>query len=331
MRNYNDQPRFVITPDVLRLVAALDEFKGQWLAFRNMPAESLGAMEQQAITQGTAAGIRLGGGDVTDRQVTEILTGADEAPKAETSSVVAYAKVLRMLTSSYASIPFSELHIKQLHGVLAAPGDGDKHGEYRQDGDGNIAEEMHNLVAWTETALDEGRLHPLLVIAYFMLGFLDIRPFAQDNQRLVRHLVFLLMLKKGYDFMRCYALAAVLEEEQSLFQQGLEEGLQRLRSDNVIDEAWLLAFGQILRRQTRHVRDVLVGVRRTAGRHGLEQEILKHVRSHGQTTNKLIQSATGANRNTIKVHLRKLVDTGELVRHGTGKGSCYTLGAVSFF
>ncbi|MDH3360296.1 MAG: hypothetical protein OEL55_05435, partial [Desulfobulbaceae bacterium] len=72
-----DQPRFVISPDVLRLVAALDEFKGQWLAFRNMPAESLAVMEQQAITQGTAAGLRLGGLDITNDQVAAIIMGTD--------------------------------------------------------------------------------------------------------------------------------------------------------------------------------------------------------------------------------------------------------------
>ncbi|MDH3394241.1 MAG: hypothetical protein OEL66_09540, partial [Desulfobulbaceae bacterium] len=137
MKTYNEQPRFVITADVLRLVAALDEFKGQWLAFRNMPPESLSAMEQQAVTQGTAAGIRLGGGDVTDAQVAAILAGNEDSTSTpESGAVVAYAKVLRLITSSYASIPFSEVHIKQLHGVLAGPGGGEGLGEYRQDGDG---------------------------------------------------------------------------------------------------------------------------------------------------------------------------------------------------
>jgi DNA-binding transcriptional regulator PaaX len=34
---------------------------------------------------------------------------------------------------------------------------------------------------------------------------------------------------------------------------------------------------------------------------------------------------TGANRNTIKVHLRRLVQAGRLVRRGAGRGTWYTL------
>ena len=35
---------------------------------------------------------------------------------------------------------------------------------------------------------------------------------------------------------------------------------------------------------------------------------------------------TGANRNTLKVHLRSLVEKRHLARHGTGKDSWYALG-----
>jgi len=34
---------------------------------------------------------------------------------------------------------------------------------------------------------------------------------------------------------------------------------------------------------------------------------------------------TGANRNTIKIHLKKLVETGHLTRRGVGRGTWYDL------
>lgn len=332
MRDYMDQSRFHVTPDILRLAAALDEFKGQWLAFRNLPPELIADLEHQAIVKATAAGIRLAGQKVSDTQVAAILAVRGEADRSNDDARIAgYAKVIRTVTYTYGSIPFTADHIKKLHRVMADPGAGVRYGEYRRDEDEEIDSAMQQLVDWVESSLAEGRLHPLLIIAAFMIEFLNIRPFAADNTRLSRLLLLLLLLKCGYDFTRYYALNSVIEEEAELFQQGLDEGLQRLQNDNIISAAWLLAFLQILRRQTRHIRDSLVELRRTVGRHDLEQKIIKYVRRHGQATNKLIQGATGANRNTIKVHLRKLVESGELIRHGRGKSCCYTLGVTLIF
>jgi len=38
-----------------------------------------------------------------------------------------------------------------------------------------------------------------------------------------------------------------------------------------------------------------------------------------------IVQLTGANRNTLKQHLRKLVELGHLAQHGSGRGARYAL------
>ncbi len=48
--------------------------------------------------------------------------------------------------------------------------------------------EMEALVAWTRKTLDEEALHPLLVIAVFIVAFLAIHPFQDGNGRLSRML-----------------------------------------------------------------------------------------------------------------------------------------------
>ena len=45
---------------------------------------------------------------------------------------------------------------------------------------------METLVAWTRKALDEEALHPLLIIAVFVVTFLAIHPFQDGNGRLSR-------------------------------------------------------------------------------------------------------------------------------------------------
>ena len=328
MTTFSDPPRFIITPAVLRVVAAIDEFKGGWAALGDLPPERLDELEQRAVCRAVAAGIRLGGGAISDQQVESVLAGEVASARfGVTDNIAGYAKVLRLLTTSFASIPFTEHHLKQFHRVLATPGGGGNRGEFRHEDGGRIAGQMRQLLAWAAGAQEEEQLHPLLVVAAFVLRFQAICPFAEDNERLARLLALLLLLKSDYGFLRYHPLPAVIEEQRAGYDQWLQEGIARLRGDNVIAEPWLLSFFTVLLRQTDHVRAAVIRARRQTSRHGLEQQIIDHVRSQGQATNKLIQTATGANRNTIKVRLGKLVAEGDLVRHGSGKGSRYTLAA----
>ena len=51
--------------------------------------------------------------------------------------------------------------------------------------------------------------------------------------------------------------------------------------------------------------------------------ILEMAKVHGRITNGQIVDFTGANRNTVKKHLRALVLSNHLVQHGSGKATWY--------
>ena len=55
----------------------------------------------------------------------------------------------------------------------------------------------------------------------------------------------------------------------------------------------------------------------------LSEKLLGIVNEHGHVTVREAAALTNANRNTIKDHLRKLVDAGRLVRRGQGRGTWY--------
>ena len=54
-------------------------------------------------------------------------------------------------------------------------------------------------------------------------------------------------------------------------------------------------------------------------------KIIEFVREHGRATMAEAVRVTGANRNTLKVHLRSLLEKRHLARYGIGKGSWYGL------
>ena len=62
--------------------------------------------------------------------------------------------------------------------------------------------EIEALVTWTRKALDEEALHPLLIVAVFIVAFLAIHPFQDGNRRLSRVLTSLLLLRTGYAYCR---------------------------------------------------------------------------------------------------------------------------------
>ena len=99
----------------------------------------------------------------------------------------------------------------------------------------------------------------------------------------------------------------------------------------------------VARAGRRHVQCTLDSVHRLLDRHRdrvavkvelekqtvdyppLQRSILETVREHGTVNAALLIRATGANRNTLKDNLRKLVDRGVLERTGQKRGTRYRL------
>jgi len=57
----------------------------------------------------------------------------------------------------------------------------------------------------------------------------------------------------------------------------------------------------------------------------LSLRIVDQVRDHGRVTIGDAVTLTGANRHTLKEHLRMLVERRHLVQHGVGRGTWYSL------
>ena len=57
----------------------------------------------------------------------------------------------------------------------------------------------------------------------------------------------------------------------------------------------------------------------------LALQIVEFAREHGRVTIGEIIKLTGASRNTLKQHLRGLVERGMLDQHGSGRGVWYSL------
>jgi Fic family protein len=253
---------------------------------------------------------------------------------------------MEMIFGSYGEIPLSENHILQLHGVLLKYSEKDaRHrGHYKSlpnsveaFGDnghslGVVFETaspfdtprlMQGLVDWTRTALETGQHHPLLIIIVFVVRFLAIHPFQDGNGRLSRALSTLLLLRSGYGYVPYSSLERVVEDNKDEYYRTLRRAQATLDSDESRLNEWISFFVSCLAKQKDALARKVEAERLMTPLAPLSQELLGIVDSHGRVTVRQAVTLTGANRNTLKHHLRQLVTTGRLVQRGTGRGTWY--------
>ncbi len=349
------EPIVTITKDILALIAQIDEFKGAWKAIGTLAPERLNALKKIATIESVGSSTRIEGVKMTDQQVEALLSGLDTRSfrSRDEQEVAGYADAMRLVFESFEQIPLTENHIKQLHRVLLQYSSKDERhrGEYKKlpnhveafDHNGkslgvifetaspfDTPMTMQSLIAWTNQSFDQKELHPLLIIAIFTVHFLAIHPFQDGNGRLSRILTTLLLLQNGYLYVPYSSLEAVVEQNKEGYYLALRKAQGTLNRGDDNLGAWLLFFLNCMKKQKDNLAAKLERERLMIKLSELSSIILQVVKDHGRATISDIQAITQANRNTIKVRLRELVNDRYLIQQGKGKATLYLPGERLF-
>ncbi|MBW2256460.1 MAG: Fic family protein [Deltaproteobacteria bacterium] len=340
--------RLHIDAQLLRSIADLDEFKGRWEVLGNLAPERLTALKRIATIESIGSSTRIEGSRLSDDEVERLLAGLDVRSfgTRDEQEVAGYAELMALVFDSYPEISLTENHIRQLHGVLLKHSKKDEHhrGHYKTlpnsveafDHHGrsigvifetaspfDTPRMMEQLVGWTRFALDADSHHPLLVIGVFVVRFLAIHPFQDGNGRLSRALTTLLMLGAGYGHVPYSSLERIVEENKDAYYLALRRAQSTLDEDESRLGEWIAFFVKCLVQQKNVLIRKLDEERLMAPLAPLSEKLLGIVREHGRVTVREAVALTGANRNTIKVHLQQLVRAGRLVQRGRGRGTWY--------
>lgn len=340
-----------ITPEILNLIAEIDEFKGAWRALGQLAPEQLIALKKVATIESIGSSTRIEGSKLTDTEV-EVLLGnlaINKFSSRDEQEVAGYAAVMNLIFQHFDLIPLNESYIQQLHQELLEFSEKDSwhRGRYKKtanhveafaaDGKslGIVFEtaspfetpiRMNDLVSWTNQAMAEKRLHPLLITAIFVVEFLAIHPFQDGNGRLSRLLTTYLLLKFGYAFTPYSSLEAVIEQNKEIYYLALRQTQATLNNATPNWQPWIVFFLKSLRQQKQRLELKLEREKILLNKlPELSLLILELTKSRGRITIKEIVAITNANRNTIKKHLESLVDNNYLNKNGVGKGSWYSL------
>ncbi|WCK69156.1 Fic family protein [Agrobacterium tumefaciens] len=340
-----------ITPEILSLIAEIDEFKGAWRAIGRIAPERLSSLRRVATIESVGSSTRIEGARLTDREVEKLLANIRLGPftTRDEQEVAGYAEVMETIFSAYEAISFTENHIRQLHRDLLAHSTKDERhrGAYKtlsnnveafnEKGESNgivfetaspsdTPRRMQELIAWLDEQGREKRLHPLLVVAIFVVVFLEIHPFQDGNGRLSRILTTLLLLRGGYAYVPYSSLESIIEQSKESYYISLRRTQGTIRNTDPDWNPWIEFFLRALHRQKTRLEKKMERERIIlADMPELSVTLLELAREHGRITVAEAARITDASRHTIKDHLKALVDQGHLVLHGAGRGAWYGL------
>ncbi len=338
-----------LTHELQALFSELDEFKGAWRALSTIAPERLKALRHVATVESIGSSTRIEGSKLSDREIERLLGNLqiERFGSRDEQEVAGYAEVMETVFRAWSEITLTENHVKQLHRDLLQFSDKDERhrGNYKNlrndvgafDANGKMVgivfetatpfdtpRKMTELIAWLNEVRETRRLHPLIVVAVFVVVFLEIHPFQDGNGRLSRILTTLLLLHAGFTYVPYSSLESVIEQSKEAYYLALRQTQGTIRTEIPNWQPWLLFFLRALQQQKRRLA---MKVEREKGALAMLPElavqILDYVRDQGRVTTRDMVREHGASPNTLKSTFGSLVDKGLLLRHGAGRSTWY--------
>ena len=354
MRNMMSKllPKDKIVPDhkTFMAIAEIDRFTGGWQATQALAPDRLQAAKRVAMVMSVGASTRIEGTQMTNAEVEELLFRKKQKSfnKHDEQEVAGCAKALRVVLDRYTHIPLTENNIKQLHDIMMqySPKDERHRGHYKKTPNrvesfdhtgkslGVVFETatpfetpamMEGLVHWYNKQADSNKQHPLLLIATFIVVFLAIHPFSDGNGRISRLLTTLLLLNAGYLWVAYSSMESIIEEHREEYYFSLRTTQKTLHSAQKNWQPWLTFFiAKAMLNQKNNLANLLREEQALQeSMPTLSRRILDLVVVRGEVSVQDIVAELGANRNTVRTHLRRLTAQRHLQLIGKGRGARY--------
>jgi Fic family protein len=326
-------------------LSQLDRFDAQWQAIERREQKTLKELKSIATVRSVGASTRIEGSHLSDKEVEVLIENLDikKLTERDQQEVAGYYETLNLIGESYRDIPVGEGSIRQLHNILMkySSKDGYHKGNYkinsnrveRTEVDGSktpifetsppgwaTQDAMAQLIDWYN---NDSTTHPLIRAALFVYEFLSIHPFQDGNGRLSRLLATLLLMKSGYVWIEYVSFEHEIEHRKKEYYQRLMEA-QRDRPGEDVTE-WVYFFldclkniqGQLLQKVKEKEKRESVGVR--------EQHIYAMVENNPGISSGEIAERLKIPSSTVKRVLADLVSSRNLIVHGAGRGTGYSI------
>lgn len=345
MREYNYSPEWekLLTPEIISMLSAIHEFKGEQNLFIEAKSDTLSQLLEIAKIQSTEASNKIEGIYTSDERLKKLLANKTTPQSRSEQEIAGYRDVLTTIHENHDYIPVRPGIILQLHRDLYKFSGKSIGGTYKNsdnviaedDGQGHRSVRFQPVPAWETprsvealcAAFDDAMNHsdadPLLIIPMFVLDFLCIHPFNDGNGRMSRLLTLLLLYRAGYIVGKYISIEKVIEQSKETYYEALQSSSQGWH-ENKNDYKHFVRYmlGVIL----SAYRDFSSRVE-TLTTSGLSKpervaEVLKD--TPGKITKaEILEKCPDISRVTVQRALNDLAKSGKIIKIGGGRYTSY--------
>jgi Fic family protein len=333
-----------VSPKLQGIVSRMDRLRA---ADPQVPEEDLANLERSALVQTLGATCRLSGMRITDEDAAAVVRG--EALPVADAAAVRGTLVAQGYSLGSGERLLDAADLGRLNAVVM--GDADLGGVIEPSGwrttpshcetfdcSGHasgrvipilpprmIPEKLDQLLAWFEMEMHGPGRHPVPTIGALVVGLMAISPYERGNGRTIRALTRLLLLRSAFAYTRYASIEREMESLRERYYEAFDQAQMGIWGGTADLTPWLDYFGDVLDRHRARAEANLRGTGAEDDLSPLQHAILTAVREHGTVDAGLLLRETGANRNTLKDNLRRMVDRGVLERSGQRRTARYRL------
>jgi len=243
--NYLTQ-RLIISPDILRIVGQIREYKGKQALYAERKPEVLENLRRVAFIESVESSNRLEHIETDRKSLQNIVQRREEPQSRPQTELAGYRDVLESIHQNHSGMRFSPSLVQQLHRDLLqytpTPGGNFKNSPndiVEKNEQGEIIRVRFRTVQPYLTPSAMNQLHdgfrgalqnhdPLILIPNYVHDFLCIHPFADGNGRMARLLTVLLLYQHGFEVPRYVSLEKLIEDTKESYYETL----------NIADRNW---------------------------------------------------------------------------------------------
>ena len=340
--NYSELKNKKWDSEILGLIAAIYKEVGKQEMYLKQRPEQLEKLVEVAKIQSTEASNAIEGIVTTDTRLRQLVKEKTAPKNRNEQEIAGYRDALAVIHDSFDAIPITQNYILQLHKIMYSHMNNSAAGKTKavQNYISATHPDGHRETLFTpldpfETpiALDmiceelnhatgNAIVEPLIAIPVFIHDFLCIHPFNDGNGRMSRLLTTLLLYRNGFHVGRYISLEAKISNNKDLYYDALgrsQEGWHEGNNDSTPFIKYLLGT-------------ILAAYRDFDDRFALVEEKLSALEIVRRATQNKIGKFTkrdirelcpSLSLSSVEGALRKLVESGELKREGSGKSTYY--------
>jgi len=328
-------------------ITKIDEIKGRWIGGAKLSPQVLGRLKKSVLITSAGASTRIEGSKLSDEEVEKMMQGVTPSKweSRDKQEVQGYYELLRNVFDSWKTLSFNESAIKHFHKeLLKYVGKDERHrGDYKKgenavkmyDENGKelgvvfetlsaylTPKHMQELVDWTKEALEQKRIHPLLIVGNFMVEFLYIHPFQDGNGRLSRILTNLLLLREGYLYMPYISHEKFVEDNKNDYYLSLRRSQKTFGKEENI-AAWLDFLLTMILKQSEMAIELLESEQVEKILSPKQLVVWEYLQTVPEATPGEITEKTKIARPTVNQALTRLLKLNKIEKIGFGRGTRY--------